>query len=68
MSMDLIGLVEKTASREELVKLLRGTEEQRQRLARCLDKCEDYLAKRNLGADADELLAEIRNTLKNRGR
>lgn len=31
--MDLITLIEKTATREELVELLRGTEEQRQQLA-----------------------------------
>jgi hypothetical protein len=58
--MDLIGLIEKTASREELVKLLRDTEEKRQQFAGCLAKCEYYLARRNLGKPALELLAEIR--------
>jgi len=34
--MSLIDLVARTASRDELVELLRGTEEQRQRLAEAL--------------------------------
>ncbi len=34
--MDLIDLVAKTASRDELVALLRGTEEQRQKLHRAV--------------------------------
>ena len=34
--MSLIDLVARTATREELVELLRGTEEQRQRLAQAL--------------------------------
>ena len=38
--MDLIGLIEQTASREELVKLLRVTEEHRQRLCRCIAEIE----------------------------
>lgn len=34
--MDLITLIEKTATREELARLLRGTEEQRQTLERAI--------------------------------
>lgn len=68
--MSLIDLVARTANREELVELLRGTEEQRQRLAAKNQTMRDALEKArphidpNLGW-ADEIERAIDDALAN---